>query len=549
MPMFTAKLTSPAVALSAVLGLLVVTTAQATERTVSYTYNDLGLVTSLDGPRTDVADVTTYDYDSQGNRIRITNALGHTTQITAYDAAGRPLTSVDPNGLVTNMEYDLRGRLTRLDRGGEVTLLGYDAVGNLTSVTRPDGSAMQMHYDAANRLVGVEDADGNRIQYTLDAMGNRTRVEVQDATGQLVKLQRSVFDELSRLLQSIGASEQLTQYRYDANDNRTGLIDANGNATGYAYDALNRLVSTTDPLGGSVAYGYDAQDHLTSVTDPNGNTTTYVYDGLGNLIEQHSPDTGTTTYTHDEAGNVLSKTDAKGQTTTYQYDALNRLTHTRYADGSDVTYDYDTAENGIGRLASVSDPNGQTTWRYDPHGRVVTRTQSVPGDSVTTELTTAYHYNAVGQLSGMTYPSGLQVDYRYADGKLNAVSLNGSPLLSAISYQAFGPVSGWQWSNGSQSVRGYDLDGRLIRQTLGSATRQLVYDADGNITGITDPADSQSFGYDPLNRLNTAAANAYHLNWEYDANGNRLSQTTTEATTAYSIESGSNRLIDVGGTA
>ena len=31
----------------------------------------------------------------------VTNALGHRTQITAYDAHGQPLSIIDPNGLTT----------------------------------------------------------------------------------------------------------------------------------------------------------------------------------------------------------------------------------------------------------------------------------------------------------------------------------------------------------------------------------------------------------------------------------------------------------------
>lgn len=38
-------------------------------------------------------------------------------------------------------------------------------------------------------------------------------------------------------------------YAYDANGNRTQLIDANGHVVTYTYDTLNRLGSAVDPLG------------------------------------------------------------------------------------------------------------------------------------------------------------------------------------------------------------------------------------------------------------------------------------------------------------
>jgi YD repeat-containing protein len=80
------------------LGLALPLTALA-DRTVSYTYTTNGQVETIDGPRVDVNDITTYGYDAQGNRNSITNALNQTTQITAHDASGRPLTIVSPNGL------------------------------------------------------------------------------------------------------------------------------------------------------------------------------------------------------------------------------------------------------------------------------------------------------------------------------------------------------------------------------------------------------------------------------------------------------------------
>jgi YD repeat-containing protein len=60
-------------------------------------------VLTVNGPRTDVADITTYTYDNQGNLATITNALGHVTRITQYDAHGHPLRIEDPNGLVTTL--------------------------------------------------------------------------------------------------------------------------------------------------------------------------------------------------------------------------------------------------------------------------------------------------------------------------------------------------------------------------------------------------------------------------------------------------------------
>ncbi|HET7832644.1 MAG TPA: DUF6531 domain-containing protein, partial [Gallionella sp.] len=45
--------------------------ANGTARTTTYTYNTAGQVLTIDGPRTDVTDVTNYGYDAQGNLVSV----------------------------------------------------------------------------------------------------------------------------------------------------------------------------------------------------------------------------------------------------------------------------------------------------------------------------------------------------------------------------------------------------------------------------------------------------------------------------------------------
>jgi YD repeat-containing protein len=164
-----------------------------------------------DGPRTDVSDLTTYDYypadaactggnlGCRGQLKQITDALGHITQLTRYSANGQLEQLTDPNGLVMNMAYDLRQRLVSLDAGGEITTYSYDPAGQLTRVTRPDGAYLAYTYDAAHRLIKTQDNLGNTLSYTLDAMGNRVKEEAYDPGGQLARSQSRVYDALSRL--------------------------------------------------------------------------------------------------------------------------------------------------------------------------------------------------------------------------------------------------------------------------------------------------------------------------------------------------------------
>ncbi|MCU7801935.1 MAG: RHS repeat protein [Candidatus Thiodiazotropha sp. (ex Lucinoma borealis)] len=530
------------------------------DRTTTYTYTAQGQVETIDGPRIDVTDITTYGYDTQGNRISITNALGQTTQITAHDAAGRPLTIVSPNNLTTTLSYDARGRLTQQSLSDSVTtrttLYGYDAVGNLTQVTQPDGSFLSYEYDPAHRLIGMEDNQGNRIDYTLDAMGNRLSEQVKDPQGSLIRTHQQLYDELGQVYQLIDSQNNNTNYTYDSNGNLTQTTDAKLNPTAQAYDALDRLKQQTDAISGLTQYTYDDQDNLNSVTDPNGLTTTYDYDGLGNLTSQTSPDTGTIIYTYDEAGNRLTQADARGITVNYSYDALNRLTHVSYPDTSlNVTYNYDQGTYGIGKLTSISDANGATTYTYNAYGDLITQTRT-SSDSIVTIF--SYDYDTYGRLASLTYPSGNSVNYTYdVHGQLTGLTYEWSDgatqsLISNLLTLPFGPVKAFDYGNGLSLIRSFDQDYRMIGQTIsGILQSSYQHDPVGNITDWQDllsTGQDQLFDYDALYRL-TSASGAYgDITYTYDATGNRISLTLDGSTETYSYVPSSHRLQQILGS-
>ena len=423
--------------------------ATSATRATTRTYNDLGLLETVDGPRTDVSDITRFAYDAAGDLVSVTDALGHLTEITAHDAHGRPLAIRDPNGTVTGLTYDARGRLVSRNVDGQATAFEYDAAGDLLRTTLPNGAFLRYTYDAAHRLIAMEDNLGNRIDFTLDPLGNRIREDVKDPGEALSRIRFRVYDEMNRLVQEIGGENQTTLNVYDANGNPVSTTDPNGNPTTRVFDALNRRIETTDALNGVTALTYDPRDNATATTDPRGLTTTYTYEGLDNLIQQISPDTGTTTYTYDAAGNRTSRTDARGVTAHYPYDALNRLTAIDYPDDAlDVALTYDTCTNGTGRLCEMRDGSGTSTYAYDPRGNLTTQTVTVGG--VTHAL--VYAYDGADRLVRITYPSGITVDYaRDIVGRIASLTttLNGATqaLASDIEYLPFGPLASLVFGN------------------------------------------------------------------------------------------------------
>ncbi|MES9928332.1 MAG: hypothetical protein ABW158_09460, partial [Candidatus Thiodiazotropha sp. 6PDIVS] len=540
------------------LGLIAPIAAHA-DRTISYTYTPQGQIETIDGPRVDVTDITTYGYDGQGNRTSITNALNQTTQVTAHDASGRPLTILSPNDLTTTRSYDLRGRMTQQSVTDGATTrttdYDYDAVGNLIQVTLPDGNSITYDYDAAHRLTGLEDQLGNRIDYTLDDMGNRLNEQVSDPQGTLTRTQQKVYDQLSQLDQSIDSQNHTTDFDYDANGNLTRTLDANLNPTVQDYDPLDRLEQTTDAKNGITQYSYDAQDNLIEVTDPTNLTTIYDYDELDNLLSVTSPDTGVTTYTYDEAGNRLTQTDARGVTASYSYDALNRLTTISYPDTSlNVSYTYDQGTHGIGQLTQMSDAEGTTDYVYNTFGDLIEQTRTSQ-DALVTSFT--YTYNPQGQLISQTYPSGHIVHYSYTQGQLTGLSLEKpdgttQALVSQIQRLPFGPINTLDFGNGLQLSRTFDQDYKLIAQTLGNVLNDSYgHDPVGNITDWQDllqTARDQSFSYDELDRLTNATGAYGDLGYSYDAIGNRLNKTEDGVSETYSYETDSHRLQEILGS-
>lgn len=514
-------------------------TASGSTRRWRYAYTASGLPAGVDGPRSDVNDVTTLAYDAAGNLVSLTDGLGRVTRHGGHDADGHPSSIVDANGLVITLGYDSRGRLASRSAGGLTTTWTHDAAGLLTRMAFPDGSAQSFAYDGAQRLVAVVDQLGNHIALTRDANGNLLRQETKDAGGTTVQLRRWTYDAMNQRVDDLDAQGRSDLRRnYDLNGNLVATFDPFNAVTRYGYDALDRMVAVTDAMGGTTAMSFDALDQLRGAVDPRGVATSYQVDGLGRRTQEASADSGTSTRAFDEAGQVVQRSWANGRRVSYSHDALNRLTAADDGAGGAVRYGYDELSGsnfGVGRMTQMTDSSGSTRWRYDQLGRLVQTVQTV---GALTQATSR-GYDTGGRLQQLVYPSGRQVSFGHSHGQLRTIAVDGVVQITDITWRPFGGPRQW-FQGGAWRQRVHDLDGRLVSYPLGSGNRTLEHDEKNRIVG----SGARRYGYDALDRLVSDGGTSYG----YDANGNRTSKTVPAGASSYAYVAGSNRLASVSGS-
>jgi RHS repeat-associated protein len=194
-------------------------------------------------------------------------------------------------------------------------------------------------------------------------------------------------------------------------------------------------------------------------------------------------------------------------------------------------------------MSNVS--NGQTVtnlWTYDTRGHVTSETVNA-GIAYTTQ----WDYNSADLPKWMKYPDDETVNYTYNDRMLLdsviGTSVIGTTVyVSSTTYDAAGRIDLRTFGNTTQAAYVYypwtAQDGRLRELKSGTsgnpASLQNVtytYDAAGNISTILDSnagPQLQSFSYDVLNRLQSAAATGgangrYDETYQYDsASGNLI---------------------------
>jgi YD repeat-containing protein len=386
------------------------------------------------------------------------------------------------------------------------------------------------------------------------------------------KMAGSRFDDLGRPVATIntdGTVQYMVYSQWDAIS-----IDAMQRFRWTHQDAYGRTKKITEFLNNAdpsddvvVDYDYDhTTGELLTIHDPRGNNFMFDYDSMGRKIAQTDKDLGTWSHEYDVNGNVVKETDARGFVTQLNYDALNRLLQKTANDGGKYVYKYDQklsdhpydSDGGFvnGRLVSVEGFNdkGESYYRksfsYDRRGRGALAKIRIDDH----EWTTRNEYDALNRVTAQIYPDGERVVHQY-DNRGSLVSVVGErngvsqTYLKNVIVSSYGKPLQVDYGNGTSiHYRYYDndqavdrVDGlslpfsntkfnyrlRLIAVTGGDVKMAMgyYYDRAGNILHIPDyydAAKTQSFAYDPLDRLSKAKG-VYGLeSYAYDKAGNIL---------------------------
>ncbi|WP_327392779.1 DUF6531 domain-containing protein [Streptomyces sp. NBC_01186] len=498
-------------------------------RTTAYVYNEARKVTA----ETDPLGNTTHTEWDETNRLRtaVTDPLGHTTRYT-YDDEGR-LTAVEgPDGRVTEAVYDDWGLPVEVhEANGAVWRHTYDERGARTSTTDPYEATTRYTYDAHGHLATICDPLGHTTQVTTDAAG--LPATVTDPLGHTTTVRRGPHGHVSALTDALGRTTRhgwtiegrpawretpdgaREEWKWDAEGNLAQHTDQSGHTTTYTHSHFDLPVTRTDPDGANYAFTYDTELHLTRVTNAQGLEWRYEYDAAGRLTSETDFNGATFAYERDAVGGLLARTNARGETLRYTRDAAGRMvTQCDESTGEETTFTYDAG----GALAHAANATAQLTCEYDLLGRLLVET--VNG------RTTTYGYDATGNRTHRTTPSGLTSTWAYDPAGLPATLTTAGHTLT-FGHDAAGRETRRALADLTLSQR-WDAADRLTAQTLTSSApdplqhRTYTYRPDGHVTEIRElTAGTRHYALDPVGRVTKVQAHGWTETYAYDTAGNQ----------------------------
>ena len=443
-------------------------------------------------PESDDGAGAAYTYDSRGNRLRTTNALGEVVQELSYNLRNQPVIQKDTFGNRTELSYELDGKIKDVRRLGNgnrnhqrtLQQYEYNARGQITGVVDGNRNPISYDVDSWGRITGIGFADGVKEGYEYTPAGQVSRTI--DGNGNAVQYRYNSLGKVSERIDQLGFTET---FRYDEEGNLSLHIDRDGRQLQRACNVFGQPVyeKASDAEGKHTnisTWHYDSLGRVTrAVCD--GKSYEYIYDAHGNLKEKRSNGKRLVSYTHDRAGQITEIRDPAGVSTRYEYDILGRRSRIYNNDGLEVRYGYDA----LNRISRIHYGNGvETAYTYDGDGNVRTL-ETRAGENVL--ISFAYRYDGNGNRTAKT---GTQAGVTLG-GVTSEITAGNNALDISYNYDVRGQLLE-ERRNGASVWYAYDKAGNRIRKTDAQGEIRYLYNAKNQLIAEESPADRKQFSYD-----------------------------------------------------
>uniref|UniRef100_UPI0010F988C0 RHS repeat protein n=1 Tax=Chitinivorax sp. B TaxID=2502235 RepID=UPI0010F988C0 len=276
-----------------------------------------------------------------------------------YDAAGRPIYSIDGMGYVTERRFDGAGNeIGRRVHAGRTDLAVWDAEQRLTTDSTQTVLRSRAFYDTANRLAVELDGEGYATRRVYDASGQLIQ-RIRYGTALNVAANADLATVLSKLPTTPDSLlDGVERYVYDTAGRLAITIDGAGRVRRSVYDGMNRVVRTiqyakitADGLNLDHYGKPTAADRVTDVIYDESGKARYTIDPEGVVIEQR----------YDYLGHVTQTIRHQQRVGTRPYDAIEL--NIKDARSKDNTL-FDPAQ----AFSRTQNPNGP--WQYGFAGKL-----------------------------------------------------------------------------------------------------------------------------------------------------------------------------------
>lgn len=479
------------------------TVKDGAERTLTFTYNAEGLVESVKDPMGHTA-----KYTYEGGNLKTVTLPGEAKArwTFAYNASHQITSMTDGREHATKIEYETEHRVSSekdpLERERKFSYkVGTES--SETTITEPNGSKTVEKFNAAKEPTEVTRASGTELAST-------TKYEYNSS------YQKTAM---------IDPDEHKTEYKYDEHGNLTSEKDANGNEKKWTYTTEHYVETETTPKGETTTIKRNAHGNPETIERTVGGKaqkTSYKYGEHEDLTEETNPLEEKTTFTYDAYGDKASETDAEGDERTWEYNKdgqeVAEVSPRGNALKEEAKYTTKTERDEQGRPIKVTDPLGHVTeYKYDGNGNVEsvkdpdehTTKYVYDADNERTKVeepksTTETEYDSEGQVKAQS--NGNKDVTKYEHNALEEVTEETDPLTHKTKkkYDKAGNLTEVEDAEGRKTTYKYDPGNRLTEISYSEGTKPTVkyeYDADGDVTKMTDSTGETTYKYDEIDRM------------------------------------------------